>query len=110
MRRELVETRRVANERVRQLAEDVSENPHAQIWMFFCECGDPGCNALVPLALDEFDRMAERGTGHVLDENHVSASFRCGRCGYGARCRSRPPRCPMCGGGFVMAGPSHGEL
>jgi hypothetical protein len=25
-------------------------------------------------------------------------SFRCGDCGYGAARRSRPHRCPMCGG------------
>jgi hypothetical protein len=35
------------------------------------------------------------------DREHAAApllSFRCAECGYGARRRSAPHRCPMCGG------------
>lgn len=68
-----VETRRMANDRVRQLVEIVSDSPHAQTWTFFCECGEAGCNALVSLAVDEFDRLAGQGLGHVLADDHTAA-------------------------------------
>ena len=76
MRIEVVQMRRAANKRVRQLVEEVADDPVERAWKFFCECGRPDCDALVHLRADEFDRLTARSDGHVLAEGHVLARAR----------------------------------
>lgn len=45
---------RDANEGVARAAEDVEARSHVP---FLCECADPACRALVPLALDDYRRV-----------------------------------------------------
>jgi hypothetical protein len=65
--------RRAANTRVRQLVEEVADDPAPRAWEFFCECGRPECNALVQLQPGEFDALTERSDGHVLADGHAPA-------------------------------------
>lgn len=68
--REEAISRRSANERVRAVIDCVGDERDAQGLLFFCECGDPACGALVRLSVCAFDALAGAGDP-VLAEGHL---------------------------------------
>jgi hypothetical protein len=65
------QTRRAANEHVRQTVDAVGDEETGQEWSFFCECGDPQCEATVRLRVETYDAIVRASDEHVLAPGHV---------------------------------------